>query len=343
MKIPKQLKKNRNFKFNQKNTKTYLRLLKSEFKTHFKELMVRFNDKRNIRFISKNGKSIFPFDENQAYNEYDFRVFWHKNQIEIVYNDEIIEKNLLRKYKLTFLKNLFSQIAHHEYAHTRQFESMFYKYSQSIYNEIFNKDLEIISSDDIKRCDIKYRSITQKIQKSLKNIHILYIDHTFIEFWANSIIYDEIDSNRPAERLIERRDLMVDKECLYPDHILNPEIRYGKRILDLLELSQEHFIFKDWEPLENLFKRLNRFVRFNSSPRMRPLLSLTLLLLLLCHSNYSASSLSILQSHYIPTSSLTTLRRGKYPSNPLLSNRLGREPAIWSGRAILTLKRIFSI
>lgn len=122
---------------------------------------------------------------------------------------------------------------------------------------LLNKNPQDITIEDIKRSIYTPASKIVKVQEKCKNIHIMYIDQVFQDFWANSIVYKKINNNPPLEMLKETYNSMIINECLYPQNILNPKIEYNQRVFELLLYTQEHFIFDKWDELENLFNEYN--------------------------------------------------------------------------------------
>ncbi|KKN63003.1 hypothetical protein LCGC14_0506430 [marine sediment metagenome] len=118
-----------------------LDILKKVFENHFRKLMNLFNDSRLIYFSSNSDQGIFPRIDMPLDLHHTVAVFWHKNQVEINFNDKIIEEVYLKKINvsLAYLKNTFKQIANHEYAHTLQFKSMFYRLPQDTRDDILKK------------------------------------------------------------------------------------------------------------------------------------------------------------------------------------------------------------
>ena len=243
-----------------------LDILKKTFKIHFKGLMNLFNDSRAIYFSSNKQQGIFPRIEILLDLHHSVGVFWHKNKIEIQFNDEILEEAYLKNLSvsLAYLKNAFKQIADHEYAHTIQFKSMFFRLPQDTRDNILKKNPEEITKEDLIKSinDSNDRMITE--QKNCKNIHFAQIDDVFQDFWANSIVFSKISRIPPKEMLKNRIDGMNDNECLYPNNIIYREIPYNKRVFELLLYTQEFFIFERWDKLENLFNEYNlgRLLRF---------------------------------------------------------------------------------
>lgn len=236
-----------------------LDILKKTFENHFRELMNLFNDSRTIYLSSNKEQGIFPRIEMPLDLHHTVGVFWHKNKVEIIFNDKILEEVYLKKLgvSLAYLKNTFKQIADHEYAHTIQFKSMFYRLPQDTRDNILKKNPKDIFKEDLIKSinNSNDRMITEN--NKCKNIHYAQIDDIFQDFWANSIVFSKIDRTPPKEMLKNRIDGMINNECLYPNNILHKEIPYNKRVFELLLYTQEFFIFDRWDKLENLFKKYN--------------------------------------------------------------------------------------
>ena len=158
-----------------------LDILKNTFEIHFKNLMNLFNDTRIIYFSTNENERIFPNIELPLDIYHTVGVFWHKNIIEIKFNDEIIEKAYLKNSNksLPYLKNTMKQIANHEYGHTLQFISMFYRLPQDTRDIILKKNPKDISKEDLIRCinNSKDRMIIE--QKKCNNVHYAQIEHIF--------------------------------------------------------------------------------------------------------------------------------------------------------------------
>ncbi len=245
---------------------TNLDKIKEVFKIHFKKLMNRFDDSRIIHFSNKGNNSLFPNFELPLDLHHTIGVYWHKNIIQIQYNDKMIEEVYLNK-TIDHIENLIKQIANHEYGHTLQFNSMFYRLPRDTRNDILIKNPKEISKEDLIK-NINYsndRMITGQVK--CKNVHYAQIDDIFQDFWANSIVISKIDKTPPEEMIRNRFDSLIINNCLHPDNIFNSEILYNKRIFELLLYSQEFFFYDRWDNLENLYikhnlKKLVRFYNF---------------------------------------------------------------------------------
>lgn len=242
---------------------TNLDKIKEIFKIHIKKLMNRFDDSRIIHFSNKGDESLFPSFELPLDLHHTIGVYWHKNIIQIQYNDKIIEEVYLNK-NIDHIDNLIKQIANHEYGHTLQFKSMFYRLPRDTRNDILIKNPKEISKEDLIKCinNSNDRMITE--QEKCKNVHYAQIDDIFQDFWANSIVFSKIDKTPPEEMIKNRLDSLIINDCLYPDNIFRKDILYNKRIFELLLYTQEFFFYDRWDNLENLYieRNLGKLLRF---------------------------------------------------------------------------------
>lgn len=120
MKFPKELQKKEQTP-KRKNNRKYLELVKRIFRNNFIELMYRFNDIRKTNFISKKDKGKFPQFEVYSWDDYSFKVSWHKNDIEVKFNDEIIKKVYLKeqhnaRYLKIYLNKFLNTSMHTHYS-----------------------------------------------------------------------------------------------------------------------------------------------------------------------------------------------------------------------------------
>ncbi len=248
--------------------KERIQILKKVFRERFKQLMREFKDTRKLTIISKDDPKIFPNIDTSGLVEYSVKVDWDYNITEIELNDNMIRKVYLeRNQNLNTLKKIFIHIAEHEYGHILQFESMFFRFPRETRHILLEKENpKDITEVDIKQCLYSSNELNN-IQKLLENIHYMYIDQSFLEFWANYNVYKKINKEPPIEEHNNILDILIKKECLYPQNILHPNIPLKKRVFELLEFTHIFFIYNKWDDLSVLFKKYNldralKFYRF---------------------------------------------------------------------------------
>ncbi len=236
--------------------KEKIQILKKTFEERFRELMREFSNGRDLRFVNKDNPKIFPNIDVSGLVEYSVKVDWHYNDIEIELNDTMIETEYVKQnLNIRTLKKIFTNIAEHEYGHILQFESMFFSFPRDTRQILLEKENpKDISIAEINKCLYSSNELSN-IKKSLQNIHYMFIHQSFIEFWANYNVWNKINKEPPNEEHYYILDLLVRKECLYPQNILNPNIPLRKRVFELFEFTHTFFIYDKWEDLSTLFKK----------------------------------------------------------------------------------------
>lgn len=229
------------------------------FQEHFKIIMNQFGDKREVYFRLHDEPGIFPFLKKNLLKGTCF-AFWHKNQIEIRFNKKYIQEYInFPNRKVTFLNNLFKQIAEHEYAHTIQYKSMYYQYPKDTRQSIINKNPIEISIEDLRICIETSKSHIYNIENNINNnVQYPIVDGVFQDFWANLIVYEKIRRSIPPYEVIKnKKEMMIHYKSLNLDNILDPNIYYNERVFDLLRFSQEFFIYDKWDDLSTIYRENN--------------------------------------------------------------------------------------
>ncbi len=239
-------------------------LLKKSFKKQFLKLGSKFNDNRKIDFLKDNEKRKFWFLP-QIKNEYVV-VSWSETLIEVRFNDNLIFENFIKNQNFDTIKlqNYFKRVANHEYGHTISCKSVFYFYfPEDTRHLLLSKDLESITEEDIGSC---FRSSNSEYIQllRLKNVDVGSIQRIFLEFWANLIVYEQIDDSPPNELLNKRLKDFTSSNILSYAALCNPTVKYNENIFRLLEYTGEFFIFNEWENLIKLFtsRNLNKLLDF---------------------------------------------------------------------------------
>ncbi len=242
--------------------KEKLDLLKKSFKKQFLALISIFNDTRKIYFLNYNDKSKFSFIPRMQHEL--VAVSWTETLIEVKFNDILIIKNFIKNHSfhIKFLFNYFKRVANHEYGHTISYNSVFYSiFPEDTRHYLLTKDLENITEKDVDFC---FRSSESEYVKllSLKNVDIGLIQRTFIEYWANTMVYKKIDNSPPSEILDERLRDFTSKIFLTYEVLCNPTVKYNENIFRLLGYTGEFFIFNKWQELINIFtdRKLNKLL-----------------------------------------------------------------------------------
>lgn len=256
----------------------------NSFKKEFIEVKERdkFNDRRIITFLNikkcKREPFYFGVEEEDVFHKPKsirelFICLYKQDKIIIyinypeIYSGRFFHATLKVFLKsLPFYRNVFKQIAHHEYGHSFITKTNFDAYPKNV--RTFLQEIEcddIYEAPDDKIKDLKEvfrRSKYGIVDESLKNIELMLVEKSLREFHADFSVLRKIESRVPIESLkmrIYEFDQGLQDKVKWKEKFFSSK-DFGIKELSnyfffLLILTQKFYIFNVWHYLKDIFEK----------------------------------------------------------------------------------------
>ena len=257
------------------------RMALESFKSEFLKLKKRFNEHREIRFLTTNEKGNFLFliREKTGY----IHIYFDEHIVEIYFDLPNLRKYFYQYPHFTidnnpiFFIELLRQMALHEFGHLFLVRTSYGFLSRDIRNYILSQkgSLESILDDPI--ID-KLFSNSRDISIDQRLSHIKYTQASLIvkEFHANYIWFNRLESKTPLEafeiRLLDTKNTLGELSDLLLDRYILSAVLY-KKVIKIIIISQLFFLFNEWDIFEKIFSqfRLESLSRFCQEVNLKTL------------------------------------------------------------------------
>ncbi len=237
------------------------RMALESFKSEFLKLKKRFNEHREIRFLTTKEKGKFStvLREEKGY----IFIYFDEHIIEIYFNLEKFRKYFYQypyftiKNNPAFFIELLRQMALHEFGHLFLVRTSYGFLSRDLRNYILSKKgpLEDILDDPIVG-ELLSKSRDMLIDKRLKYIKYDEVTAIVRDFRAYYIWFNQLESKTPLEALeinsLEANETLMELSDLLSDISILRTILY-KKVIRIIIKSQIFFIFNEWDLFRKIF------------------------------------------------------------------------------------------
>lgn len=252
MKIPKDLQKKYKKKPKEKRKDRILNSYIQAFKNSFLELMMKFDDRRKLEYINETNDVSAETGNNPR-----FAIKWNEKKIKIsIFRDEI-EKicGIIKSIRgdIDFIE-LHKQIANHEYGHILSAKTTYDLYPDEA------RDYDLFELTQEQLLPMHHSPLEEKMMQ----VSIERLVGTFWEFLGNYTVREKIDPNTPSDSLkskesnainiireIESKGSFTLQTVHSSPNVMNKGF---DRFFTIHRISDEFYIFKEWEQFCSLFK-----------------------------------------------------------------------------------------